>query len=373
MIKKAVLISKFNFYDNRIKYVKAELIKKGFNVLYITSDFNHIEKKKMSTKIENSIEIETMPYKKNFSIKRILSHYKFSKSVYKEINKINPDLIYAIIPPNFLVKYLSKYKRRKNVKLIYDIYDLWPETFPNKKNFIMKLAFLFWSNLRDKNLKYANKIVLECHGYKNILGDKIEEIPNYVFYPYLGEYIEPIAKTLNFDISFCYLGSINNIIDINLIVKILAELNKNRNVNLNIIGSGEKIEELLYLLNQNKIKYKNYGKIFDITMKKKIFEESHFGINIMKETVEVGMTLKSTEYFMHGLPIINNIKYDSTDLVKDYKIGYNIKYNNLEEIVRKFEYITNEEYNIMVKNVKKMYNENFSIKSNVDTIKEVID
>lgn len=43
----------------------------------------------------------------------------------------------------------------------------------------------------------------------------------------------------------------------------------------------------------------------------------------MKDSVCVGLTMKSIDYFQHGLPIINNIKADTTELVEEYKVGFN--------------------------------------------------
>ena len=52
----------------------------------------------------------------------------------------------------------------------------------------------------------------------------------------------------------------------------------------------------------------------------------------MKSSTKVGLTMKSIEYFRYGLPIINNIPYDTWNFVKDYEIGLNLERGN-EEIV----------------------------------------
>ncbi len=45
---------------------------------------------------------------------------------------------------------------------------------------------------------------------------------------------------------------------------------------------------------------------------------------MMKDEVSVGLTIKSIDYLSYGLPLINNIKGDTTKLVQDEKIGQNI-------------------------------------------------
>ena len=53
-----------------------------------------------------------------------------------------------------------------------------------------------------------------------------------------------------------------------------------------------------------------HGKVFDSKEKNRIFETCHYGLNIMKDSVFVGLTMKSMDYF-EGLPIINNIQGDT--------------------------------------------------------------
>ena len=43
----------------------------------------------------------------------------------------------------------------------------------------------------------------------------------------------------------------------------------------------------------------------------------------MKDSVFVGLTMKSMDYFEYALPIINNIKGDTWDFVDQYNIGLN--------------------------------------------------
>jgi hypothetical protein len=43
----------------------------------------------------------------------------------------------------------------------------------------------------------------------------------------------------------------------------------------------------------------------------------------MKPGVCVGLTMKSIEYLSHSLPLINNIRGDTAQLVRDLKIGVN--------------------------------------------------
>ena len=61
-----------------------------------------------------------------------------------------------------------------------------------------------------------------------------------------------------------------------------------------------------------------------IPKKKQIFDKCHFGLNIMKDTVCVGLTAKSIDYFQAGLPILNSIQIDTKDIVNKNLFGFNV-------------------------------------------------
>ena len=67
-----------------------------------------------------------------------------------------------------------------------------------------------------------------------------------------------------------------------------------------------------------------YGAVFDQMRKIKILGNCDFAFNMMKESVLVGLTIKSIDYFSMGLPIINNIKGDTWEIVRRYGAGVNV-------------------------------------------------
>ena len=366
---KITFISCFDNYDIRIKPAIDFFESKGFDCDYVTSNFNHRSKKKNYERpYKNTTLLRVPEYKTNLSIKRIISHIIFSYKAYKIVKKKSPDIVYMIIPPNFLVYLFKKIYLKNNTKVIYDVYDMWPETFPtNKKNKIINSIFLFWSGLRTKNIKYSNVILNECKLFKDKIDRDINSNSSEVLYlcgedldeSYFSEQRPLLLNSTSDEIIFSYIGSINNILDIDLTTDILHEVNKIKKVKFLIIGDGEKKSELLNNLDRLKINYEHYGLIYDNELKKEILQKSMFGINLMKDTVFVGLTMKSIEYFKNGIPIINNIKYDTQVLVENYGAGFNFK-NDKEEIVKKI--LEHSQYeNIFLKeNTKKLYKKVFS-------------
>ena len=156
------------------------------------------------------------------------------------------------------------------------------------------------------------------------------------------------------ELHLCYLGSINNIIDISEIGRIINELSKEIKVVLKIIGGGENKERLIEEAKKQGAEVIDYGKIYDFQKKKEIMDTCHYGLNIMKDTVCVGLSMKSIDYWECGLPIVNNLKGDTREIVEKEMCGVNI---NNSEWKRK---ILNADYLIMRKSARCVYLKYFS-------------
>ena len=359
-MKRVTIINCFESTRDRVDFVKEYFKSKNFKVDIIQSDFSHMKKRKITYKQNGIIYINAKPYKKNISISRLYSHYKFAKDAFKKAKEIGQDIVYVIIPPNSLCKFAKKYKEEKKVKIIFDIYDLWPESIPSEKiKKILRLPFKVWRNIRNKNIGVADIIITECNLYQEKLKDILKGVKTGTIYLTRDEQLQNYKKDIekNEKLELLYLGSINNLIDIELIVKIVNKINKKKKVKLNIIGEGENKDTFIRRLQENEIEYKYYGPIYDVKEKAKIFAKCDFGINIMKKGICVGLTMKSLDYFSFGIPILNNINGDTAKLVEKYNSGINLN----DQIEEKIDDIINDEKIIsMHKNVEKMYNEEFS-------------
>ena len=331
-MKNAVILSCFGWYEKRIEPIRKIFIEKGFKVEVMLSDFRQLTKKPVEQKFKECFYIHVLPYKKNLSLKRLCSHYGFSRKALKYLNKIKPDLIYALVPPNSVAFICYKYKKKyPATKLVFDIIDLWPESMPIGK---LKRTFpcTIWENMRNRSLKSANYIFTECSLYQEEIKEYITSSHDtlHLFKKYAqGE--EELVKKCIYEkearknlITLGYVGSINHIIDIQNIVNIVKALkNKYGNVVINIIGDGEKRKFFLDKLEETGAIINYYGMIFDELEKISILAKCDYALNLMKNTVKVGLTIKSIDYFSYGLPIINNIKGDTWKIVEHEGIGIN--------------------------------------------------
>ncbi|WMB30110.1 hypothetical protein N1495_04710 [Streptococcus didelphis] len=121
----------------------------------------------------------------------------------------------------------------------------------------------------------------------------------------------------------------------------------------------EREDYFISLLNQNKIKHRFWGSVFENEKKLLILSQSHFGLNIMKENVAVGLTTKSVEYLESNLPLINTIPFDTEDLIEEYNAGYNIKQISNNDFINSIINLSSNDYNILSKNSKSYFGINF--------------
>ena len=318
-----VIINCFDTYEHRVELLRSHFMAQGKTVRVLTSDWKHFHKAVRQDCPEGYELIHVQPYQKNLSVSRMASHYRFAKDVMSRVEELNPQMIWALIPPNSLAKTAAQYKKKHpGVKLVLDLIDMWPETMPISR-FKTLPPFSWWKLLRDNHVGQADALVTECQLYQTILQGKCA--PEKLHTLYLARPWAEDAANVNLHedkVALCYLGSINNIIDIDCIGNIIRSIGGP--VDLHIMGDGESREQLISAAKDAGANVMFHGKVYDRARKQAIMDRCHAGLNIMKKSVFVGLTMKSMDYFECGIPIINNIHGDTWKFVEEFGIGVNI-------------------------------------------------
>lgn len=371
-----VIVNCFDTYEERIDLLNEYFVSKGHSVTIIQSDFRHFKKEFRKEQKDGFLFVPTKSYYKNMSFARMKSHYEFAKKAFKQVKMIKPDLLYAVIPPNSIAKFAAKYKKNNpQVKLLFDLIDLWPETMPVGSIKCLP-PFTMWQSMRDKSFKYADFVVSECDLYRNILKNVLVNVKSDTVHLAKKEISCESNPVLSEDeIHFCYLGSINNIIDIPKIKSVLDAINRCKPTTLHIIGDGESKDHFIKEIELTGVNVNYYGKIYNELQKQTIFDKCHFGINIMKDNVCVGLTMKSIDYFQGGLPILNNIQGDTSFIVEKYNIGFNIGNDDVNTLVSKITNMSLEKNLIYRENVLNIFECFFSVGSfnkKIDAIIETV-
>lgn len=339
MMKKALLISCFEeWYKDRLEPIIVLLNNRRYDTRCLLSDYNHISKKYSKRDNDICVYIHVPGYKRNISLQRIRSHIIFGKRVNEVINEYKPDLVYLVLPPNNIAKYCKKYKKsHPNTRLIIDIIDLWPESMPlgKLKN---TLPAKIWRDWRNDAIRIADYLFTECGLYQEKLKDVIEGAKASTLYLYKEQtetesqlVMKIISEKKMDDITrLAYLGSMNSIIDIQGICRVIKYLvDSGKTCELHAIGNGESKETFERAVRGIGCETHFYGPIFDEIEKIEILAPCDYALNMMVDDVSVGLTIKSIDYLSYGLPIINNIKGDTEYFVDHNNIGINYVENNI--------------------------------------------
>ena len=133
--------------NNRFVYL-ANMLCKENSVELIASTFCHAEKANRTNIVEYPFKVtllEEPGYKKNICLKRFWSHYIWGRNVIKYLkSRKKPDVVYCAIPSLTAPAKVSEYCKKKGVRFIVDVQDLWPEAFQMVFNVpvLNKLIFL---------------------------------------------------------------------------------------------------------------------------------------------------------------------------------------------------------------------------------------
>jgi hypothetical protein len=316
-MKKAFIISLG--CEDRLKIIR-DVLKDKYSCKIFISDFDHAKKKYIEAKDSECNYVHVPQYQKNISIGRIRAYISFASQVKRLLEMEKPELVYIMLPPNTIAYECARYKERNpSSKLIADVYDLWPESFPLQSisKYIPHILSK-WKSYRTYVLKRADYIFTECKYYNKVVGPElIPEEKTSVLYIHKeqGTAVQEIVEKSIRDykknpgsITLGYLGSINNIIDIKGITDLISRLrSKGIAVTVKIVGGGEGAQKFIDSIEAVGAQVKNYGFVFDPVRKAEIFSNCDFALNMMVENIVVGLTTKSVDYFSLALPIINNV------------------------------------------------------------------
>lgn len=364
-MRKVLIVSCFiDKIENARPYLAYKFFRNNYDTKVIYSEFSHTFKKYIKYEDENFIPVKTLGYKRNISFSRILSHIVFALKTKEIIKKEKPDLIYVTIPPNTAaysaIKIASK---NKKTKVIIDIVDIWPETLPIPivcKRYFNFFVGWFWKYLRNYALKRADYIVCQSNYFKQKLALKDNSV-QVIYLAKISKYREKTIVDAAFAkvIKIAYLGSMNTITDFDTLLRTGKAFGLN-NIEIILIGDGERKDWLLSSLKENNIKYTYFGKIFEEEKKKEILSKCDFGFNGYKSNTEVALSYKSIDYLSYGLPLINSAKNDSWDYVEKYNIGFNYNENTIDQLIKNLKTLNNRELVKMKKNAYQCFLENFT-------------
>lgn len=332
---KILMVNASSNIEKRVDLLYDFLKAQGHEVTVFASDYLHAEKTKRSSTPRHYRLIETLPYRRNISLQRLYSHWRFSRDAFRQIREMSADLLYLVVPQNANAAIAGAYRKcHPEAKIIIDIVDMWPESLPVGGT--DRFPFSLWAAVRDRHLHEADLVLLECDYYRERLGKRLHGVKNMTF-PWLRQHTEWTSRYREDNVGgavqpdgarktlqLCYLGAVNNIIDLDAIealLKALQAFEYGCAVTLHLIAVGERKAELVQRVQTAGAEVVDHGPIYDAAKLQKIMDDCDYGLNLMKSTVCVGLSMKLVDYLAAGLPVINNLPGDSRELMEEGHCG----------------------------------------------------
>ncbi|MCF0245636.1 MAG: glycosyltransferase [Ileibacterium sp.] len=346
--------------------------KRGDEVLILTPDYSHRHKCRMEKPDQDVELIHHIPYQKNLSWQRIYGHFDFSKGCWKRLQEWKPDRIHCLVPANSLAYFMARYKQdHPDTELYLDINDLWPESLP--LGFLQKMPGMnIWRRLRNNALESADQVFVECDLFKDVLQKQTSVSLKPLYWARQEPVLDSHPVWDEDHIHLAYLGSINNIIDLDAIELFFQKMNQIKPCILHIVGDGEKKEEMMERVFKSGASIIDHGIVFDPAAKQKIFDQCRFGINMMKESVLAGLPMKSLDYLAAGLPLLNTAKGDLLEICRKDQAGIDLDRDNMDEGAARIAAQTCQENEQMRKNARQVFINKFTLESFERSLDETI-
>lgn len=363
--------------NDRFIYIAEMLSEQGYEVELITSDFIHNQKKHRDIKniSGNPLRFKVTllhesGYRKNICLKRLKSHRELGIELKKYLQKRKmPALIYCAVPSLDIAWQASEYIRKRNVRFVIDIQDLWPEAFEMVVPFKNIVSLIFFPMKKIANIIYgrADEIVAVSETYLErglranrklkqglsvFLGTDFN-----VFDKYKGEF--SLSKKEG-EVWIGYVGTLGHSYDLISAIRAIKKLNYPQ-IKFIILGDGPLKEKFLKYAREKKVSAVFTGRLSYPKMVS-ILCQCDIAVNPIKKGAAQSIINKVGDYAAAGLPVINTQECEEyRKLIRDYNCGFNCQNEDIDGISEKIKILVEdvELRKMMGKNSRKLGEEKF--------------
>ena len=338
----------------RFVFLGEMLCRRGHDVELVVSDFYHdtksprvVESDKYATKIT---VLHEPAYHRNVSLRRLHSHWSFGRRAARYVRSLQGvDCIYCGMPALSSTYYMVRIADERNIPLIVDVQDLWPETFelalphPTLKfllapmrymaryayrhaDCVMGVSHTYVRRALSENRKHAEGVAV----YLGNNGKAFEE----------GRRLYHLERTSH-EIVLAYIGSMGFSYDIAHVLEALQRVAQRGRVEKAIrfvlMGGGEKEEQLRQLAaeiypNTLFLGRKPYREMAGL------LSDCDMAINPIVKNSQGSIINKVGDYALAGLPVINSQDCpEYRDLLDRYACGINCRCENVDDMAEAIE------------------------------------
>lgn len=338
----------------RYVYLATLLHEHGYDVDFITSGFQHWEKRQRDvehfdagTDAYTIRFIEEPFYPKNMCPQRIWAHHVVAERVSEYFDEHHDyDLIYCQIPPNDVAREIGKAAQKFNIPFVVDVNDLWPEAFRVALDVPVLSDILFSPFYRQAKAVYqmADAVVGTSDEYRERgLRDARSGIPSETVYVgnQLCEFDAGVAANASQidkpagDIWVSYAGTLSACYDLETLVNAMALVQKSHpEAKLQILGDGSERENLKAAAQSCGASVTFHGYLPYDQMAAWL-SKSDITINSLVEKAAQSIVTKIGDYLAAGKPMVNtSCSKEFRAKVEDDGFGVNVKPGDAEDMAR---------------------------------------
>ena len=248
-----------------------KLLAQGHEVTWFASTFFHITKSKVYDDDQDimvkdrlrMILLESGSYKKNIDLARWRHHKKFAQNLAAKMRELDaPDVIVTAFPIVGMAYEVVRFGREKDVPVIVDIRDMWPDIFVDHIPF---MKYVKWIALRsmDKMAKYcfrgARSLVAVSQTFLDWGVNKVGDAPeSRAVFP-LGarnltqqndpdtEKVAILRQAVEGKTVFTYLGSFGRVYNLDVVCQVARRFHDQGRDDVHFIlaGHGVQFDELV--------------------------------------------------------------------------------------------------------------------------------
>lgn len=343
-----------------------QLIARGHQVTIITTTFSHYAKAhrfREDTTYEvvpgyRVVTLRSWSYRKNTSVLRFLAHWHFAQRLRRYLPSLpEPDIIMVALPPLSTASTALKYGASRNIPVVVDVIDPWPDVFvPLAPSIVRPVARILLQPLRrqvSKIMHMASALSAISNTYLQ-WGAKLanrSDQPKQAFYPAVDlsstdpSMLEAKLRHLPNEsdkIRFVYAGALSKAYDVETIIgcaRILAAEGFDR-AEFIIAGSGPKSQSLKKMAEGlSNIKLLGWLGAEDLA---RLYSKCHVGIACYGRNATQSVTYKLFDYLAAGLPILSSLPGEMADLITNEQVGRIYPAENTEALATLIKELANQ-------------------------------
>ncbi len=339
-----------------------QLISKGHKVTIFAAGFHYTLMKETVSYSNNGyrveskegiefIWVETYPYQVN-NFKRMINIVSYAVKLnflIPKLNLVKPDIIIGTTVHPFAPLIASKFANRYKVPFIFEIRDLWPQSFIDmgiwKKDSLVSKCFKY---IEKYTVSKADSIIslspkteqylLDEYRYNhNIYIPNSVDIESVISNLKLSDTNETIKalEDLKFSGKFLciFTGAIVKSNTIHMFVE-MARKFKNANIQIVLVGTGQERSKHELISKQESLD----SIIFLDPVKKQLVPKLLQLADVLlliQGNIQWGSSNKLFDYLAARKPIITSLYAKHNNIVEKINCGYSAKYNNSDDMVEK--------------------------------------